>query len=486
MYSHHIIRIGVLFGGLVLLGSASRAQTTPTGAAQPLPPVAPLGPDKTVGGELPDPADLSPGSNQQIIPDSRPIAGAQELTLGSLASAHNFLLPSFSVITQAGDDPFTTGTSHPDVLSTSYLTGRLGINQVSSRSSFLLDYVAGASFSNEPAMGNSLIQGLDATEAIQWSRWKLLFGDEFSYLSSSPFGFGGVGGVKNLGVSLGNGAGSGPGISSSFTPSDSIYVDGLPRINNASIAQATYELSHRSSLNFVGSFGVLDFMNSPLQNTQIVSFQGSYNYMLSRLNTISVLYRFDDISFSALPQGVHDHSIQLALARRVTGRLSWQAGGGPSIQDYHNPLSGAGTVVGPSVFTGLVYRLRYTGVSASYAHSLTSGSGILPGAETDAFSGRVTRTLGKSWDTSLEGSYSRNQAIRQTLSFTVGASPNTWFTTARVSRLFVGYGAFSLSYNVAGQSSLASICTLPSCKVASLVQTVSLGYTWGLRPVQLE
>jgi hypothetical protein len=485
MYRNHI-RVGVLLSALAAFSSISRAQTTPAGVAQPLPPVAPLGPDKTVGDALPDPADLSPGSKQQIIPDSRPLAGAQELTLGSLANAHSFLLPSFSVITQAGADPFTTGASHPDVLSTSYLTGRLGVNQVSSRSSFLLDYVAGASFSNEPAMGNSLIQGLDATETIQWSRWTLLFGDQFSYLSSSPFGFGGVGGVKNLGVSLGNGAGSSPGISSSFTPTDSVYVDGLPRINNTAIGQATYALSHRASLNFIGSYGILDFVNSPLQDSSIIGFQGGFNYLLSRLNSISVFYRFDTLSFLNLLQGIQDHSAEVAFGRRITGRLSWQVGGGPSIEVYQRPISGSGTSVSPRAFTGLVYRLRYTGFGLSYSHSLTTGSGVLPGAQTDVFSGRVTRTLAKSWDTSLEGSYSRNQAIRQTLGTSVSASPNTWFTTARVSRLFVGYGAFSLSYNVAGQSSLATICTLPSCKVASLVQTVSLGYTWGLRPVQLE
>jgi hypothetical protein len=417
------------------------------------------------------------------------VAGAQELTLGSSGSVRDFLLPSFSIVTQAGTNPFTSGsTPHPDPLSSSFLAGRLGLNEVSGRSQLLLDYVAGASFSNDPTLGNSLIQGLDVSETIRSGRSSVLFADHFSYLSSSPFGFGGLGGLKNLGVGLGNGVGSSPGISSSFAPSDSIYLSGLPRANNAALGQVTYELSHRSSVNVVASYGILDYLNSPLENANVYSFQGGYGYLLSRLNSISVFYRFDDFSFSNLPHtaGIHDHRAQAAFARRITGRLSWQIGGGPSIQHYQNPRSGSATVIGPNVFTGLAYRLRYTGFGFSYSHGLTNGSGVLPGALTDSLSGRVTRTFGKNWDSAIEGGYSRNEALLQTSSATGSTNPSTWFTTARISRLFVGYGAFSVAYSAAGQSSLSSICTLPSCKISSLTQTVSLGYTWALRPVHLE
>jgi len=421
--------------------------------------------------------------------DAHTLAGAQELTLGTSATARNFILPSFSVVTQVGTNPFTRGpgaNSQPGTLSTSYLSGRLGLNRRSDRSEFLLDYIAGASFSNDPTLGNSLIQGLDASETVRLGRWSLLFADQFNYLGSSPFGFGGLGGLKNLGVGLGNGVGSSPGISSSFAPGQSIYINGTPRIINVGLGQTTYALSHRSTLTFVGSYGVQDFLESRLQNSNVVSFQGGYDYLLSRQSAISVFYRFDDFSLSNLAQSFRAHSIQAAFARRIAGRLSWRVGGGASIQQYQNPLSGSGTVVGPTAFTELQYQLRYTRFGLSYSHSLTDGSGILPGAETDIFSGTATRTFGRNWDSSVVAGYSRNQALRQTLAATAGESPQTWFTTILINRRFVGYGALFVGYTASGQSSLSSVCVLPVCRINSVTSTASVGYTWGLRPITLE
>jgi hypothetical protein len=479
---------GVILSSVLLLGAVANAQSPNNGSQQPLPPLSPLGPQKTVGDAV-TPGDSADGVSQQMIPDTRTLAGAQELTLGMSASGHNFILPSFSIVTQAGTNPFATGAgaaSHPGTLSTSYLSGRLGLNRTSERSEFLLDYVAGGNFSNDPLQGNSLIQGLESSETLRWGRWSLLLADQFNYLANSPFGFGGLGGLQNLGVGLGNGVGSSPGISSSFAPGQSIYINGTPRINNTGLGQTTYSLSHRSSLTFVGSYGVLDFMNSPLPNSNVASFQGGYDYLLSRQNAISVFYRFDDFSFSNQVQGIRAHSIQAAFARRITGRLSLQIGGGPSVQTYQQPVSGSGTVARPTVFTALKYQLRYTGFGLNYTHGLTNGSGILPGAETDSFSGMITRTFGRNWDFSIDAGYSRNQAIQQTLAATVGASPRTWFTTTRIGRRFVGYGAFFAAYNASGQSSLSALCTLPVCGINSFTSTVSVGYTWGLRPIILE
>ncbi len=481
-------RTGVLLSSLLLLGSLARAQSTNNGAQQPLPPVSPLGPVKTVGDSM-TPEDSSTGGNPSWIPDSRPLAGAQELRLGIPASAHSFLLPSFSAITQVGSNgynsrPGTTNTA--GTLSTSLLTGRLGMNRISRGSELLLDYLGGASFSNDPRLGNSLIQGLDVSETFRWSRWSVLLADKSSYLSNSPFGFGGVGGLKNLGVSLGNGVGSSPGISSSFAPGQSIYINGTPRINNTGLGQTSYLLSHRSALTFIGSYASLYFMDGLLLNSKAISVQGGYEYQLSRENAITAIYRYDDFNYSNSVPSIHVQSLQVSIARRITGRLSWLMGAGPSLQEYQKPLSGTGTVVSPIVNASLMYRWRYTGAGLNYSHGMTSGSGVLPGAETDTFSGQATRTFGKNWDCSIDGGFSRNQAVRQTQALTKGTSPQTWFTTVRVNRRFVGYGALFLSFNASGQSSLSALCTLPGCSTKAVVSTGSVGYTWGLRPVVMR
>src|SRR5260370_3823049 len=276
------------------------------------------------------------------------------------------------------------------------------MNRISRKSELLLDYVAGASFTNDPRLGNSLIQGPGAAEAFRWGRWAVLFGDQVRYLASSPFGCGGAGGLKNLGVGLGNGVGSSPGINSSFAPDQSVYINGIPRINNTGLGQTSYLLSHRSALTFVGSYGTLNFMDGSLRNSSATSFQGGYDYLLSRQNAVSVTYRYDDFNFSNLAHIIHVQGFQVSFARRITGRLSWQIGAGPSLQEYQKPLSGTGRVVRPIANTALRYRWRYTGLALNYSHGVTNGSGILPGAETDIFSAVAARTRSPEWGCSID------------------------------------------------------------------------------------
>jgi hypothetical protein len=122
----------------------------------------------------------------------------------------------------------------------------------------------------------------------------------------------------------------------------------------------------------------------------------------------------------------------------------------------------------------------------SYNHSVTGGSGLLAGAETDLFSGHLDHAFNRDWDATVSTGYSRNQALRQMMPTAGNAGPQAWFASAMVSRHFVRYGNLFIAYGASGQSSLASLCTLPACRVSSLSHTVSIGYNWGLRPILLE
>lgn len=485
------IKVVFIVGCFFWFGTMAQGQSTNGGSQNPLPPVAPISSDKTVGGSMDNSRNSADGDTRDILPDSRPLWGAQELTLGTSAAAQSFLLPSFSVLTLFGTDPSSvtnsaTPTVHPETFSNTILAGRLGVNEVSARSAFLLDYIAGGSFSNDPTVGDSLIQGLDASETFLVGRWTVTFADKFTYYSNSLFGGGSFGGFTNLGTGLGNGVGTSPGISSTFAPGESFDLNGLTSISNTTIGQTSYSLTHRAKLTFVGSYSELDFHSASLRNSQSASFQGGYEYLLSRENTLGVSYRFDGYEFSGLPQSIHNNRIQGTFGRRITGRLSVEIGGGPAIQQYQNPLTGSATLVRPTVFAALNYRLRYTAFVFNYTHGLTNGSGLLPGAETDTLTGIVRRSFGKNWDSSLNAGYSRNVAIQQTLANANGLSPNTWFVTPQLNRHFVGYGALFLSYTASGQSNLSTICTLPGCNIRPVTHSVSVGYTWGLRPVPLE
>jgi hypothetical protein len=436
-------------------------------------------PKPAMGGD--NTAALQSGARTDI-PDTRPLAGVQNLSLGSQATSHSFLLPSFGVTSTVQFNPYNNSAGNSSPASITYLSGRLALNKTSGRSELLLDYLAAGGFSSYSNEGNSVIQSLDFSETIRGGRWSQTFGEQFSYLPASSFNFGGLGGLSNLGVSLG-GVGITPGFRQDLIPSQSILTSGAARISNDAMAQTTYALGYRSSLSFFGTYGTLHFLDSGFQNSSSVNGGAGYNYLLSPLNSMSVSYGFTKFMFSNLPFGADSHSIQLSFARRITGRLSFQIGAGPDVQVYRSPLAGPGTILTWALNTGLSYRLRNWQTGFGYTHSLSGGSGVLAGAETDMFSGHLGRTFG-SWQGGLTAGYSRNHSLRQTSIDSV--MPQGWFAGAQMSRQFVSFGSLFVSYNVSRQSGLAAVCSVPGCATNQVTQTVSVGYNWGFRPIVLE
>lgn len=423
-----------------------------------------------------------------LVADTLPLAGARNLTLGAPASGHSFLLPSFGISTSVETDPYSsTQANRPDLIESTYLIARLAATHNSSHSNLAIDYLAGGTFSTDSYQGNSGIHALSFSETLRFGRWTTMLGDQFSYTSQSPFDFGGQGGLNNLGVGLGSVvSGAGPEFRAGFLPNQSVLINGSERVSNSVIGEEDYALSHRSSLTFAGSYGLLDFAQTGFENSSNATFQGGYNHLLDRLNSIAVFYRFNEVMFSDLSQTISEHSMQLSYARRITGRLSLQAGAGPSVVLYHAPLSGRSTVPSWVASASLRYQHRRLGTGFLYDRSLTGGSGILAGATTDLFSGYVNHAFGRDWDGTILTGYSRNQALQQTTQNATNIAPQAWFMTARATRHFVRYGSLFISYGVSSQAGLSGLCMLPACQVNSLTHTASIGYNWALRPMGLE
>jgi hypothetical protein len=483
---HKISITGIVFSGLVLWAPLGSAQNPATGTQQP----APANPTPDATGTGAAPKEAASGApvldEQELVPDTNALAGAQNLSIGLPPAGHSFLLPSFGATFQVQQNPYNSSQADSaGVIESAYLVGRLAFTRTSGRSNLLLDSTTGGSFSNYSTEGTFAIQSLHFSDSIHWGRWTTMIGEQFSYTPESPFGFAGLGSLSNLGVGLGS-VSPNSGFQSGFLPNQSILVDGSPQISNAVIGEVDYALSHRASLSFSGSYNFLDFVDAGFQDSSSATFQGGYNYQLDQLNSIAILYRYSANMLSGLSQGIQDHSVQFSYARRVTGRMSFQFGGGPDLQIFKSPLAGPSTVVSWTASTSLNYQYRHLKSGFTYIHSVTGGSGLLPGAQTDQLSGSIGRTINKDWQVTVSTGYARNHAFQQTSLNSNNATPQSWFATAQVSRLFVRYGSLFIAYTASGQSSLASICTLPACRVNSLSSTGSIGYNWGLRPIVLE
>lgn len=469
--------LGLVLGGFWLIVPVAGAQEASSAPRQP---IAWSGShDVTTGSTM--------LAEEDVVADTLSLAGAQNLTLGKPAYGHGILLPSFGVATAVQTNPYYSGKTSPSgVVDATYLTGRLALDHSSGHSDLSLDYLGGGAFSSDPILGTSGIQSLRFADSIGWGRWSAMFGDQLSYTSQSPFGFGGLGGTNSLGVGLGNGPGSGSQFRTGFLPNQSILIYGPSQLSNAAIGEVDYSFSHRSSLTLTGAYDKLHFLTGTFLDSQGVVFQGGYNYQVDRFNSIAVLYRFDRIKVDNITQSLQDQSAELSYARRVTGRLGFQVSAGPDLLVYAAPLAGPRTVVSWTAVASLTYRRQRFTSGFSYDHVPTGGSGVLLGAVTDVLWAYMDQPLNREWEGIVITGYSMNHALRQTTPNAAAIALQAWFTRLEVTRHFRGYGSLYFSYSAFGQTGLASVCSQPGCLASSLNHTVGIGYNWGLRPRLFE
>jgi hypothetical protein len=352
-------------------------------------------------------------------------------------------------------------------------------------STLTLDYLAGASFSNDQRQGTSGIQSLDFSDTIHHGRWSFMVGDQFTYLSESPFGFGGLGGLNGYGVPLGNGGvGAGSGLDGQ-SPNQSILVNGA-RASNAVLGQGDYGLTHRSSLTIGVNYGFLDYFTGGFSNDSSVTVTAGYNYQMNRKDSLSISYLYDRFMFSQSNLDFSSHVIKFGYARRVTNRVSFQIAAGPQIQLFNAALQGPQTLVGWTLSSSAVYSRGSFGADVDYVHALTGGSGIFFGAETHTVSGTLNKTYSHDWNSSVGFGYSMNKALQQTNVNADSIAPQSWFFFARLNRRIFANSSLFFSYQLTEQSALTGACTPPACRSTATSQMGSIGYTWGLRRIILD
>lgn len=479
-----LIRISCLAIALFSLVPVGDAQTANNEAKTPLTPFAPENLSK------PEESSVIPYSSPETlgIADWRPLSGVQKLTIGMTPPVHSLLLPSFTAMTQAQSNSYSSGQQGGGTVGTStYLTGRLALNRITAASALLVDYLAGGSFSQGSGQNSSVIQNLNLSSTFARGRWLLTAGDQFSYLPQSPFGFGGVGGLNAFGVPLGNGVGASSDFNPGIAPDQTIFIN-RRQIMNTVVGQAAYQLSHRSSMTFAASYGRLSYDSSGLQDNSTELFSSGYNYLLSQKDTIALSYSYSRFLFSSNSPGFSGHGGMLSYARQVSGRLTFQIGAGPEVQVFDSPVAGAGRVVGWALATSTSYVHGALSTSLSYSHGLSGGSGVFRGSLADTVVAVANRSLGKSWNGTINIGYARNAALEQTAGRGNSIALVTWFATAGVTRHFLQHGSLFLTYTLTKQSNLLPMCDLPACRTGTATHQGfgSLGYTWGTHPIVLR
>jgi len=468
-----------VFFTVFLCAAAAHAQETDPAKVDPrqqpvAPYVAPLAAGSSSVLALNSP--IGAGEEVQVAGNDQPLSGVQAPTLGPSMGARNFLVPSFSATSQLATSSSAAGFTRPTDYN--YLLGNLDLSHATNRSELLLHYTGGGMISSYQ---NSAVQDLEFTYSYKWQRWSLLLGDGVSFLSESPFGFGGVGGLGYLnGGSL-----FGPGgfLNGILGPNQTIPTLLVPRLSNTFVSQIEYKVSPRSSWTASGSYGTLNFLGLNYVNSADTMFQTGYNYSLSPASTIAVIGRFDDYRFTKFGQSMENAVLKFGYGRYLTGRLSFQVAAGSSVILQRGVLTGSTNNVTWALDSALNYKWDRTTLLFTYDHLVTGGSGVLVGAQTGQVEATLERTLSGRWKASVSAGYATNTSLLPTSVLAARENYSSWYAAVRFSHelrpgsnLFVSYGARLQALN-------GATCTTINCGGNFVSHEISAGFNFGFRPI---
>lgn len=422
-----------------------------------------------------EPQDTTTDPNA-LHPDTAPLTGVQTPGLGAAEFRHSYWVPGVQVATTAQSG------GNGGWFDTTYLAGNLSLLEASAHSHLALNYSGGGYFSTEGSQGNGNFQQLGMVESFHWARWQLDFLDQFAYLPTSQFGFGGLSniGTPGVGGSLSPGA---PGLGGNFVPDQNVLTENGPRYSNSFATQANFLTSPRGSITLVGSYGILRFSNpGNIDNDDFIGSVG-YNYAISRKDTIGLVYRFTGYHFSGLPQAIGDHVFNAAYSRRITGRLALSLFAGPEITNFRIPIGTKTDHIGVSFGASAAYALERGSVSLSYNHGTTGGSGIVAGGTGDNLNATASRQLTRQWNARGNFGYGRtsgfsgNGVSTSALnSFYLGAGLDR--PLGRTALLSFGYTAYLVHQG--------DVACGGTCSSTSTQHQIAVGFQWHTRPFVLR
>jgi len=410
--------------------------TPPVGA---LPATSPTG---TQEAATPEPTNAP-------VPDTRPLTGAEEIGVGLRHRGRNYVLPALQVFAYGDSNrSFSTSGQQGAELAGSVI-GRLALQHVTRTSQLTLDYMGGGMFYAHESDLNATLHQIGITQTFTGRRWTLALSDRAGYLPESRFGFGGFG---SLGSGIPGGFGSGLGnLSPAFSPEQTLVTGRGYSINNTTIAEVQYMASPRSSITATAAYGLLQFKEPGLVDSDHWIFTGGYNHNVTRRDTLGLTYGVSMFRFRGSDLGFDDHFVQVAYGRRITGRLAFELAGGPQLDIFKNSLVGSTHRYFWNVHSSLHYRWPRSDLGISYGRYTSSGSGLLVGAQTD----NLNLSAGWRFTRNLSGSFSpgfaRNSGLKETTAAGTSVNFNSYYAGFGLQRTLGRYADLSFNYNLQGQ-----------------------------------
>ena len=424
-----------------------------------------------------------------------PLTGAELFTPGFEGpQAGSYLLPSLEWTMYGNTNPnVSAGQSTIVAMGTSI--GSLSLQRVGKHNQLNLDYAGGAFFyvsplaaSGKTGPGTSgTLQELSFLPRFSWRRWKLLLGDQSTYLPETANGYYGFGGLTSFDSGQGSGFYSSAfAVNPTLAPSQTILTGLSRRLSNMALAEIEYSVGERSVITATGTYGTLHFLDPGYIDNGIWSFLIGYNHMMSRRTEIGITCDQTSFRFGSLNQQQLYRSLMLDYGIQLAGKLSLQLSGGLGANQVTASPVGPVTKAFWSTFVSLLYRSEKVNAQMIYSHYLSGGSGVLIGAETNGAQLMLSRQLSRKFNGSLDFGYQHNQPLSQVTILQPQTRYAYWQGGGSLNYEMGRYTSFYINYSLQREVTNAPVCFTSNCGTVFLRQIAGMGLNLHARPIKIR
>ncbi|HXC95521.1 MAG TPA: hypothetical protein VNU92_07460 [Edaphobacter sp.] len=344
---------------------------------------------------------------------------------------------------------------------------------------------AGVLLGNSSGQGTGYFTSATVSQGLITRHWNFNVSDSVSALPQSPtLGLSGIAGTGDLGSLPVQGPSEGP--------AGGILSNGGKRVANTLSGGVERMITRNTSLSGGGSWSILHFPDNTagLDSSQVTG-EVALNRRLDARSSVSLSAVYSTFGYkngnSFNQPDIETRGLNLSYQRVLTRTLSVSVSAGPQWVSSSNSTL-IPSSLNAAASASLSYQKGLTSASLSYTRGVNAGSGVLPGALSDSYSGFLGHTFGRKWVASLSANYSHTDGLTHQFNGTspvsVEESFNTVYGGGQVTRSFTSHISGYASYTVQHQASNFST-VVPANATIGTSQTFGVGVTYSPRSTRL-
>jgi hypothetical protein len=410
------------------------------------------------------------------------------------APAGSYIMPSVYFTGYGNTNPSAT-PGESGFVTSDFVVTNLALQTLGRHSQMNLDLSGGGFYDNTTPAGSAAnrpgrtgaFEQVVFIPTFTWRRWRLVTGDEGSYLPESANGFYGFDGSESFAGGVGSSSySSGPTLNPTAGPAQTILTGLARRISNVVFGQVAYAVGPKSIVTATTSYGTLHFLNGGYIDNDIWSFSGGYNRRLSRRSGFGISYTQSTFHYGVLSQQQAYRGLNLSYGYRLTSRLAAEVSGGGGDSEVTNPPAAGVSKLFLSTFDSLMFQSSRFHGQAFFARFLSGGSGVLAGAESQWVGVQFGRQMFRRTDAFLKADYQHNQPLAQAIKEqpqvrTVywEGGPNLSYELSRTMSLYV-------NYQYERETSSSPLCFNSNCGVLVIRQVAGVGINFHAQPKRIH